>query len=192
MLSRTPTRGRNVSMWSSWKLDTSSTATPWVGTSRAPSENAVPMLPATSVGRLSASNTCPSRLVVVVLPLVPVIATIGALQNHDAASISETTGVPRSIAARTSAAVDGTPGDTTIRSQASETSPCPPNSTLTPTASISSRTSARSGPLSVSRTPAPADASRRAAAIPLRAAPTTVMRLDWRSERVIVYVIARP
>ena len=76
-------------MWSSWKLETSRTA---VAPSRQPataSANAVPMLPATTSGRRAVRNTWATSEVVVVFPLLPVMATIGLSQNHDATSISE-------------------------------------------------------------------------------------------------------
>ena len=73
------------------------------------------MLPATMASRpgvpaTAFRKTCPVRLVVVVLPLVPVMATMGASQNQDAASISEYTSIPARNACCTMFACVGTPG----------------------------------------------------------------------------------
>ena len=88
MLSRTAAWGRNVAMWSSWKLDTSSTTTVSASRSSTKSENGTPMLPATTWLRPATSRTCPMSVVVVVLPFEPVTATMGPGQNQDATSIS--------------------------------------------------------------------------------------------------------
>jgi len=56
------------------------------------------MFPATMVLKPAVLKICPIKLVVVVLPFVPVTAMIGALQNHDATSISLHTFIPSSIA----------------------------------------------------------------------------------------------
>ena len=81
------------------------------------------MLPATAAGGppawASAWQRWASRLVVVVFPFEPVIATMGPFANHDAASISETTGTPVSRKCCTSGASVGTPGETTARSACS-------------------------------------------------------------------------
>ncbi len=74
------TFGRKDSMDSSWKLDTSVTRTVSRVSScveRTPSEKARPMLPETTALTPALATICPVRIVVVVLPFVPVMATIG-------------------------------------------------------------------------------------------------------------------
>ena len=73
-------------------------------------------------------NTWPVRLVVVVLPLVPVIATMGASQNQDAASISEYTESPARRACCTMFDCVGTPGLSTMKSASIARAVCPSNS----------------------------------------------------------------
>ena len=94
--SSTPTRQRSSSTSSSWKLESSQTiqASPAPAGRRAPTA-AWPTLPATSHGTPPASSIAPSRLVVVVLPFVPVMPAIGFSGSIRAASsTSLQTGTP--------------------------------------------------------------------------------------------------
>ena len=74
------------------------------------------MFPPTKVSKPQARKISPVRVVVVVLPLVPVMATMGAFMNQEASSTSLTT---RRFCARAMVSglmSIGTPGLTTIRS----------------------------------------------------------------------------
>src|SRR5436309_3541474 len=136
-----------------------------------------PMLPPTATLWPAASSIFPVNAVVVDFPLVPVIAITRPRSHHDASSSSPTIGTPRSRAALTAVCSGGTPGLSTIRSADVNVSVrCPPISRPIP----SCRSGSASGiPLRVSDkvTIAPRSARSLAAAIPLRAAPTTVTRL---------------
>jgi len=85
------------------------------------SAKGTPKLPPTKVGRPLAARMAPHKVVVVDLPLVPVMATMGASTNHDASSSSPVIVVPRLRAASTSGR-PGTPGDNTMRSAARKVS----------------------------------------------------------------------
>ncbi|MCK7508368.1 MAG: hypothetical protein MZV70_32835 [Desulfobacterales bacterium] len=79
----------------------------------------------------------------VVLPLVPVTATMGSPMNRPASSISPITGMPSARAAASGGIVCGTPGLTTIRSAAVKDSVrWPPSSRRIPI----SRSRVTSGP----------------------------------------------
>ena len=90
MFSRTATRGRNVSTVSSWKLDASTTQNPPAPAAGVPTASASgsPRLPPTKVGRPVARSMSPTSVVVVDLPFVPVMATIGAVTKRLASSSS--------------------------------------------------------------------------------------------------------
>src|SRR5690554_286124 len=139
------------------------------------------MLPATKVLRPEALKRWPVRLVVVVFPFAPVMATIGALQNHELISISEKTGIPLREAWRMRLALEGSPGLTAKYSASSARGVWPPNSYVTPISSSAASMPGEAGALSVKKTFAPARTSRRDAARPLRAPPTTVNRFPLSS-----------
>src|SRR5262245_4598317 len=176
MLRTAATRGRKDTVVSSWKLETSATTSASAGTSSACSESGVPMFPATSVGRDCAFSNSPVSVVVVVLPLVPVIAMTSASIAMNPSSSSPITGTPRALAAASAGRVDGTPGLTTTRSApANASSGCPPAHTRHPLRSScqTSDWSEAAGAESDARTRPPRLRMSRAAAMPLRARPTT-------------------
>ena len=75
----------------------------------------------------------PARVVVVVLPLEPVMATMVLGRNREASSISPITGSPSARACTRGGESTGTPGLTTMRSCPRKVrSPCPPVSTAMP------------------------------------------------------------
>ena len=74
------------------------------------------MLPPTRVGYPPAVMISPVRVVVVVLPFEPVIATMFFGRNCAASSISPITGSPSARAWTKGGESAGTPGLTTIRS----------------------------------------------------------------------------
>jgi hypothetical protein len=73
--------GVELSVLSSWKLETSRTDQVSSVLSSISATTGTPMLPPTSVGRPAASRISPSSVVVVVLPLEPVMASILALEE---------------------------------------------------------------------------------------------------------------
>jgi len=75
-----------------------------------------PMLPPTSVGKPASSRISPTRDVVVVLPLEPVMARDLPWRKRAASSSSPMTGRPKLRACTSSGVSRGTPGLTTIRS----------------------------------------------------------------------------
>ena len=81
-------------------------------------ESALPTLPALAQGTPPRSSMAAVSSVVVVLPLVPVMPTIGlrSSSRRYASSTSAHTGMPAERAARTIAASSGTPGLLTSRS----------------------------------------------------------------------------
>jgi hypothetical protein len=115
-------------------------------------------------------------VVVVVLPLLPVMATIGEEQNQLLTSNSEHTRMPRFNASRTDGASLGTPGLMTITSQPKMRSVCASVSNPMPAASNSAIACASddAGDLSLTKTRAPFAFRSFATAIPLLAAPMTV------------------
>src|SRR5262249_25473974 len=101
------------------------------GRSRA-AMSGVPRLPPVKVRRPARSKARPTRVVVVLLPLVPVTARIGHPSRRQATSISLQTVTPRSRAAVSSRALEGTPGLGTTRSiPASSGSPSSPRRSST-------------------------------------------------------------
>ena len=138
------------------------------------------MLPATWVTRPAFSKILPSNVVVVVLPLVPEMASTSPCRSDQASSSSPTMGMPCSFAASTTGASMGTPGLMT-RPSTSESrrtgSSASRNSHAVPRSASSSPPKASSGLRSESTGVAPFSKSSCAAATPLRAMPTTKMRL---------------
>ena len=94
-------RGLNERIDSSWNDDTSATTQSLGRASSTSSISGLPMLPPTCTLVPHARSRCPISAVVVDLPLVPVTATIGALQIRYATSISPKTGTPASWTRRT-------------------------------------------------------------------------------------------
>ncbi len=74
------------------------------------------MLPQTSAVRPPAFTISPVIAVVVLLPLLPVMATTGPSRNGKASSTSAITGTPHRRASSSSGRSSGTPGETTTRS----------------------------------------------------------------------------
>ena len=134
------------------------------------------MFPATSVGRTCALSNSPVSAVVVVLPLVPVIAMRSASMTSHASSSSPMTGTPRALAADRAGSARGTPGLTTTRSAFSKASAgWPPVHSRHPSRSSchASADSDAGAPESDASTRPPTRRMSRAAAMPLRARPTT-------------------
>ena len=132
-LSTAATRGGNVSVVSSWKLDTSQTTMPSPGKSSACAASGVPMLPATSTGRGSWARSAPVSAVVVVLPFVPVMAMVSASSARHASSISPMMGIPTARAGASCGDSSGTPGLTTTSSAPATPTPAPsPAASRTP------------------------------------------------------------
>src|SRR5688572_4136 len=176
MLSTAATRGRNVSIVSSWKEETSATTTPSGGNVSACAASGVPMLPPISTGRDRPPSSAPVSAEVVVLPLVPVMATVSASMARQPSSSSPITGTPRLRAGASCEPSTGTPGLMTTSSVPAKAAA--PSTRCTPSAAsaATSRPSEATGFRSVARTSAWAAASRRAAATPRLARPTTVTR----------------
>src|SRR6266850_1266935 len=170
------TRGWKASIVSSWNEETSATTRPPAGKSSACAASGVPMLPPTKTGRGCSASSAPVSAVVVVLPLVPVMAIVSASIARHASSSSPITGTRRARAGASCSPSSGTPGLTTTSSTPSKAAE--PSTSRTPTAAsaATSGPSEATGLASVPRTSAPAATSRRAAAIPLLARPTTVAR----------------
>jgi hypothetical protein len=100
--------GRNRSVYCSWNDDTSATTT---SRSRVTaSTSGRPMFPAATTRAPAASSISVTKVVTVVLPLVPVIATKGTLLRCHANSISLRTGMPARWAASNTLCPAGTPG----------------------------------------------------------------------------------
>ncbi len=134
------------------------------------------MLPPTVTLKPAISSIRPVSAVVVDFPFVPVIAITRPSSHLEASSTSPITATPRARAAAMTGCSDGTPGLNTTRSALVKVSSLwPPSSSPTPSAS-SARASATSDRVSDSVTRAPRRTSSSAAAIPLRAAPATVIR----------------
>src|SRR5512137_171669 len=171
-----PTRGRKRSTPSSWKEESSTTATSKRVPESSSSQSGVPRLPPTKAAR-SSWKSRPVSAVVVLLPLVPVMATTGTCsRSRKASSTSPTTGIPARRAAAMPGSVSGTPGDTTTRSaEVKSRSSCPPSASeiASPSSEASVPASSAMVRRSVTVTRAPSRAASRAAAAPLRASPTT-------------------
>ena len=174
-------------MPSSWNAEISVTKTSSGFESRTHRETGSPILPTTRVVLPEASKISPARVVVVVFPFVPVIATKAAGESLQATSRSVTASTPSLSASRSTGIVGGTPGLTTIRSNsparpAGNCSPktvsnrSPPYSARSfrsPAASGNSREIASGSLLSVNTTSDPFSSRSFAAAAPVRAAPIT-------------------
>src|SRR5512145_2820617 len=133
--------------------------------------------PPVKVARSSAKSA-PASAVVVLLPLVPVMATTGTSpRKRQASSTSPQTGTPVRRAAWIGAMESGTPGETTTRSAPEKSPSSWPPSTLrigSPASAASGSASSASGLRSVTVTFAPSRAQSFAAATPLFASPMTV------------------
>ena len=81
MFSRMPTRGCSVEQVCNWKLDSSSTITSAFSPDNTYSESGVPMLPPVNTRRPCSLSMAEHRLVVVVLPLVPVTPITGSPES---------------------------------------------------------------------------------------------------------------
>ena len=125
------------------------------------------------------SKILPRRVVVVVLPLVPEMASISPFSSDEANSSSPTTGMPFSLAAFTTGASMGTPG-LIIRISASSSSftlSSPKRNTQAVFRRLSSWSPKASSSFISDKTGmAPWRSSSSAAAMPLRAMPTTSTR----------------
>jgi hypothetical protein len=135
------------------------------------------MLPPTRTGRACPRRISPVSAVVVVLPFVPVIAMTSLSIARHASSSSPIIGTPRARGPASPGSSSGTPGLTTTRSAPSKASAgWPPVQRRTPGSSASTPTSgarASGAALSEASTRAPSRRASRAAAMPLRASPTT-------------------
>ncbi len=168
---RQPTRGRRRSTHSSWKLETSATAISGAWSSALMS--GVPRLPPMKVRRPARSRARPTRLVVVLLPFVPVMATSGQARRRKASSISLQTGMPRRTAAASTGTSRGTPGlGTTSSTPARSCGPSSPKRSSTP-AGAPVTPSAAAGRASATRTRTPRAVSAAATACPVRRKPST-------------------
>src|SRR6266849_6508302 len=184
--SKQPTCGRKRSTHSSWKLDTSTTAISGARSTAATS--GVPRLPPVKVRRPARSSARPTRLVVVLLPLVPVMATSGHGSSPKASSISLSTAMPRRTAAASTGASRGTPGLGTTRSiPASRSGPSSPRRSSTP-AGIPLTPRAAAGRASAARTRTPRAASAAATACPVRRKPST---RTWRGRFILAQLQGR-
>ena len=177
-------RFRSAAAWgwkweavSNWKLLTSSTSRSAASCPARRETTGVPILPPTRVFRPEAVSSSPSRVVVVVLPLVPLTARSGRRMKGAATSSSPTTGRPAARAAMSQGSSGGTPGDRTMASKPCQRGWATPRSSTTPRPWMSRRGSARSsgGAWSVTVTRAPCPARKRHRATPVRARPTTKM-----------------
>jgi hypothetical protein len=149
------------------------------------------MLPASATDRPARLRISAIHAVVVDLPLVPVIATQRLLSGDSASamryaiSTSARTGMPRSRAAATGGAVNGTPGETASQSAPSRNSaPESPRKNRTPRRrSSSTPESFSSGCASATVTETPRSTSASDRARPLRAKPSTAIRCGrgWES-----------
>ena len=168
--------GWNSTVLSSWKLETSRTdQVSGVLSSMSPTTG-TPMLPPTRVGRPASLRISPSRAVVVVLPLEPVMATTLPLRKRAASSSSPMTGRPKLLTWTSSGVSRGTPGLTTIRSCRRKVSrPWPPASTMMPSSRSAGMSLASASALRTSETVtcAPLRRRNRAAARPDFPSPTT-------------------
>ncbi len=143
-----------------------------------------PMLPPTCTGRLSAARISPHKLVVVVLPFEPVMASVFPFRNLAANSNSPRMGMPNFFTCRSSGVSSGTPGLTTMRSCRRKVSrPWPPVSTMMPSSSRAGISLASASALRTSETVTCAPCRRRnsAAASPDLPRPTTITFLPLSS-----------
>ncbi len=176
MFRMTAMAGRNCSVVSSWKLDTSSTDQVSSVLSSISPTTGTPIFPPTRVGSPAAFRISPTSDVVVVLPLEPVMASVLPLRKRAASSSSPMTGSPKLRTWASSGVSRGTPGLTTIRSwRRNVSSPCPPASTLMPSSSSDGMSLASASALRMSETVtwAPRRRKNNAAARPDLPSPTT-------------------
>ncbi len=138
-----------------------------------------PIFPPMKTDQPEASSIRATSSVVVVLPLVPVMATIGRSRKRAASSISPITGTPRAAAATRGGRSWGTPGLSTtaskpVMSMASRF-PRAPVSTCAPSSVNEAALSARASETEVSAavTVAPRRRRNRATASPDTPRPTT-------------------
>src|SRR5262245_3494966 len=174
--SHTAIHGLKVVVVSSWKLLVSTTWTVSEVDWSTCALSGVPIFPPTSAVVPAAASIRPMSVVVVDLPFVPVMAISRPFTNRHANSSSPMISTPHARAASNTGCSTGTPGLVTIKSADVNVSTLwPPSSSRTPSAL---RRSARSNVsrISVSVTSAPRLAASSAAAMPLRAAPTTTTR----------------
>ena len=184
MFSSTATWGCKVSMESSWKLLTSTTATSKSSFSRSRLTRGLPMLPPTKTRWPLWLIMSPTSSVVVVLPLVPLMATIGSLRKRLASSSSPIIGTDLLLASCNCGKFRGTPGLTTMRSASVNSSAgWPPNANEHPSLEAESASEPKSsaGRWSVMVTRAPWSRRNSATARPVRASPTTSTFLSLRS-----------
>src|SRR4051794_34271962 len=107
MFSHVATAGAKVFVNCSWNDDTSATTTS-TGCSTA-STNGRPMLPAATARFPDSTSIAATNVVTVVLPLVPVMATIGIVARRAASSISLTSSTPAESAMAYTGCDTGTP-----------------------------------------------------------------------------------
>src|ERR1039458_3903018 len=184
MFRMTAMLGWNSTVLSSWKLETSITdQVSGVLSSMSPTTG-TPMLPHTRVGTPDSLRISPSRAVVVVFPLEPVMATVLPRRKRAASSSSPMTGRPKFFTCTSSGVSRGTPGLTTIRSWRRKVSrPWPPASTMMPSSIKAGISLASASALRMSETVTCAPRRRRnnAAARPDFPSPTTRTFLPFKS-----------
>src|SRR3954471_19127480 len=145
------------------------------------------MLPAATAAVPDAVSMAVTRPVTVVLPLVPVMATIGRSVQRDASSTSPTSGTPRSRAIVNTGCRGGTPGLGTTSSALWTSTASVDASGLVITSTPSGASSARRartaslGESSTATTSYPRSVRARATAAPLTPRPTTTARPAWLS-----------
>ena len=163
-------------MSSSWKLDSSHAIQVSGETRPGSSESARPTLPATSTGTPPARSMAPHSSVVVVLPLVPVMPTIGFCNIRDASSTSLHTGTPSARAETTVGSESGTPGDLTnaLTPTIDTASPRPTHSA--PAAAILPRSTCSERSVATTRACGHTRAIASQAASPDRLSPRTMYR----------------
>ena len=145
------------------------------------------MLPPTCVGIPAALSNSPINDVVVVLPFVPVMATMRPFKYREASSTSPITSAPPRSAYRIGMAVAGTPGLMTTKStwSRSQLGASPGKQPIPSLFSASASALQFSiGFESLSATVAPRAARNLAHAMPLRAAPTTKTFLPATSKQI--------
>src|SRR5882672_85421 len=138
----------------------------------------VPRLPQASASSPPAVKSSQVKVVVVLLPFVPVIPMMLPFRNRDANSISPQTVTPAFRAARMGGMSSGTPGLTrTLSAEVQEASWSPPSSSRALRRPSSATCAERPSVRASLRTTSPPRASRkRVSATPLRPAPTTTNR----------------
>ena len=180
MFSRMPTRGCSVEQVCNWKLDNSSTTTSAFSPDRIYSDSGVPILPPVNTASPCSFNMAAHKLVVVVLPLVPVTPSTGSPESwRHASSVSAMISGGLSSGRNLLMTAAATPGlGTTSFASRNWLGECSPHTISTPADSAHSAKSAgmRSKERSSSRTRAPSLCSSLAADTPETPAPTTTAR----------------